>query len=480
MLQEIRDDLEGWLGENEASVLRAADPERLRRSYPRAVSRESWRAADDAVTAAGARGDADLLARHTALRGLAARLWLAEEEKEEAAAARARLEAARGRLPDGQETDASGLAVLRGTSPTREMRAAAAEALERAHEAALEPFRELLRRRRERAQQAGAQDAADLVQRLDGVDLRALAGDVAGFLAATRDPYRENLDWTLRRHGASLAAAAPHDLDWARFDLRRTLPATSEAMRPALEQLLTGCGLDPSAGGRLRRITSPAGGNLLIRRRVPGEVTVALAPADGLAGWAAALSTWGRGLAAAGTAGTLPFEFRCAGDRAVPAAWGELLALPLADPGWLTRALGVARPRDGARELAALDLARLRRTAGLFLAELDQAGGASEADARLHLSEATLLRESPSAVLREGSPWLETAHAVRARAGALALDSLLAARFDSWHRNPESGRLLLPAFSLGRSLPLGELLRSLGVAAPLFDAAAAACAARLS
>lgn len=480
MLQEIRRQLEGWLGEAEFAPVRPLDPGLRDARYPLALSPNSEQAARDAVTAAGAKGDPDLLRRHRALRAGLAWARLFEAERAASAEAADRLLASRGSLPDGTPAGWSELRRLRENSAARTSRAAAERAMESAAGAAAELRLALARSRREEAQRRGFRDERGLFEELDGIPLAALAAEAQSFLDATRDAYRENLDWVLRRHGSSRDTAALHDLDWARSGTRHALPSPRDRMLRVLEGALKWMGLDPSGGGRVRRTVAAAPPTVVARRRVPGEVHLLLHPEDGVPAWAEALGDWGRALAAAWTSAALPMEDRVLGDPAVPAAWGALLALAPLERDWLSRVLDVAKSRDAARELQTLHLAAVRGLAGLLHAEIDLAAGSPPRDAADRIPAATLARFPAGLLLEHASPWFRTAHRLRAAAAAAALASLLERRFENWHRNPDTGNFLLAAWALGRQSPVPALLETLGAEKDPFPALARRFLERLS
>lgn len=480
MLQDIRRQLEGWLGEKEFSAVRVPDPGLLAARFPLALSPGSEQAAQDAVTAAEAKGDPELLRRHRALRAGLAWTRLLEAEREASAEAEDRLAASRAPLPDGTPAGWSELRRLRDRSAAREARAAAEQAMESAAGAAAGLRASLAKSRREEAQRRGFRDERGLFEALDGVPLAALSAEAQAFLDGTRDAYRDNLDWVLRRHGSSRDTAALHDLDWARTATRHTLPSPRDRMLRVLEGALRWMGLDPSGGGRLKRSVATAPPTVVARRRVPGEVHLLLHPEDGVPAWADALGDWGRALAATWTSAALPMEDRVLGDSAVPAAWGALLSLAPLERDWLSRVLDVAKSRDAARELQTLHLAAVRGLAGLLHAELDLAAGSSPRDAADRITAATLARFPAGLLLEHASPWFRTAHRLRAAAGAATLASLLDRRFENWHRNPDTGKFLLAAWALGRQSPLPALLETLGAEKDPFPALARRFLERLS
>lgn len=472
MIEDIRRQLESWIGETEFAAVRGSDPAAVAARFPLALSAHSEQAAEDAVIAAEARGDPALLGRHRALRAGIAWARLSEHGREAAAFAEERLLGSRAVLPDGTAAGWSDLRRMRDRAPARSARAAGERAMAAAADSVVAARLEALRRRREEAQRRGAKDERGVFERLDGVDLAKLAAEAKAFLDATRDVYRDNLAWLLRRHDASIDTAQSHDLDWARFELRHAVPAPRDSMAHELEGALKRLGLDATARGRLHCGTAAAPPSVVARRRVPGDVHFLLHPEDGLPAWSAAFGEWGRALAAAWTPASLRMEERVLGDTALPLAWRALFSLAPLERDWIARLKDSGRSRDAARELQALHLAGVRRLAGLLEAEIDLAAGSPPREAAERLTVATLARFPHELLLEESSAWFLTAHRLRAAAAAASLASLLQSRFESWYLNAETGNFLLAAFALGRQSSLPGLLETLGAEPDAFGAMA--------
>jgi hypothetical protein len=480
MLDDIRRQLENWLGETEFAAVRNTDPVALAARFPKALSADSEQAAEDAVTAAEAKGDPVLLRRHRALRAGIAWARFRVAEREAVLEAEDRLDRSGARLPDGSNSGWAALRQMRDRAPVRAARAAGERAMAEAAASVADGRVELARRRHEEAQRRGAKDPRGVFERLEGIELAKVAADARKFLEATRDAYRENLGWLLKRHDASLDTAEAHDIDWARFEIRKTLPAPRDRMSKVLEGALKWMGLDASAHGKLHRGAAAAPPSVVARRKVPGEVHFLLHLEDGVPAWAAALGDWGRALAAAWTPPSLPMEDRVLGDAAVPLAWGALLSLAPLEKDWLARVLDFAKSKDAARELQTLHLAATRRLAGLFEAELDLAAGSTAQEATDLITDATLARFHPGLLLEETSAWFATTHRLRAAAAAASLANLLESRFESWHRDAETGKFLVAAWNLGRQCGLAELLEKLGAEADTFGGMTKRFLARLA
>ncbi|MCE9583587.1 MAG: hypothetical protein K8T20_13970 [Planctomycetes bacterium] len=472
MIADIRRDLEGWLGETEFAAVRHTDPTLRVTRHPQALAAASEDAANDAVVAAEAKGDPVLLRRHRALRAGIAWARLDAAEREGALDADQRLSQSAARLPDGTRAAWAALRELRDRSPLREARAAGERAMAEAAGSIADLRREMTRRRREEAQRRGERDERGVFERLDGVDLAKLAAEAHRFLDTTRDAWTDNADWLLRRHGATLDTAGDHDLAWARFDFRHTLPAPRDRMVKSLEGTLKSMGIDGSGGGRVRRGIAATPGCIVARRQVPGEIHLLLHLDDGVPAWMEALSAWGRALAAAWTPAALPMEDRVLGDRAVPFTWGALFALVPLEREWIVRVLDCGNSKDAARELEILHLASVRRLAGMLEAEIDLAAGASPREAAERITAATGARFQEGLLLEESSNWFGSAHRLRAAAAAASLAALLRKKCEDWHRSASMGNFLLEAWSYGRQCGTAELLEKLGADKDTFGAMA--------
>lgn len=480
MPEDIRRDLESLLGESEYGLLRNADPEELHARFPRAAARESLATVEEALKSAEARGETETKRRLEALRAGVTWAWLRRTSRERAEEIEERFARADVKLPDGSTSTVAAVRRMQEHAPDRETRRACEEALAAAAAAGVEDRLELGRRRKEAAQELGAKGIPELFGRLTGVDPAKTVAGARKFLAETRDAHRENLDWLLKRHDGALETAGTHDLGWVRFDLRRAIPAPRDREARILEGAFKWMGLDPAAGGRLRRQAATEPPTTFARRKVPGEIYLSLYLEDGVPAWADSLRSWTRALCAAHTPAALPMEDRVLGDPAVPRAWASVLHAAPFERDWIARVLDFAKSKDAARELQAVHLYGTRLRCALLEAELDFHAGAPPAALADRVTEATLVRQHAPLVLASLSPFLESAHTVRADAAAASLSRLLEKKFETWWRNPETGKFLVEAWSAGRRWPMEELLAKLGAEADGFGAMAKGVLARLA
>jgi hypothetical protein len=212
---------------------------------------------------------------------------------------------------------------------------------------------------------------------------------------------------------------------------------------------------------------------------VPGEVYVTVRPRAGVAAWREVLDAVGCALHAAHVNPDAPAELRHAGDVAVRAAVGRLLAGLAADDGWLRRYADLDRPRAARvrRHAGFIALRALRRDAAalrLAVAVLDGTVPTGEAtDAGIALAgEATGAQVAPGDVVRHAAPWLGALVRVRAAVLAAQLAGIVRERFDEdWWRNPRCGPWLAQEVCAPGNVRPAVLGEGLATDAPV-DAAA--------
>jgi hypothetical protein len=462
MLDAIRKDLEAFIGESEYGRLRGADPEALHARFPRAADLAGLATIGDALRVAEGKGDGEGVRRLKRLRSGVAAAWMRRQGREEEEDVEDALARSEGPLPDGSSVRMDLLRTMRETSPARDVRRGAAEGVAAAAAKADDARRSLARRRKDAAQELGCSGIPALWEWLSDLPLAPVVAGAKAFLAATRDAYRENFEWLLRRHDASLEDAGEHDLLFLRHEMKHVIPAPRDRMSRILEGAVKWFGVDPSAGGRLRRGAATAPPTLVARRKVPGEVHLHLYLEDGLPGWCDSLRALGRALSASYTSGTLPMEDRLLGDPAIPGAWGTLLSLAPLERDWIARVLDFGKSRDAAREFTTLRLAEARRLAGLVEAEVDFHAGSAPATLAERLSEATLAKHHGAPVAGEMTAVFDSAHRFREEAAGAALATAIETKYESWFRNAEAGPFLVDAWGVGGKPSLGDLLEKVG------------------
>ncbi len=324
--------------------------------------------------------------------------------------------------------------------------------------------------------QAGYPTWLELAEALRGAPAAELAALAEATLSGTDATWRALLADLTRRDGAG-----PVDRLRAR-DLPRLLrttvpPAAFPAARllPDAELLLSGLGLELSAGGRVTVDAAARAGKLArpvaVVVEAPGAVRLSLAPVAGLDAAAALLHELGVAQAAARTSAPA-VEDRRLGPAALPAAWGALLGSVGSSPDWLT-AHGVEPPGVArqVRVAAARRLLAARQAAARVLAEVDRARAPAEAGgrARALASRALALPVDPGEPLPWGSdlePLLRAAEPLRAELLAAQVEAFLTASGGGapWWRSRPAGAWLQAAWAVGARRSPEEVARGLGAA----------------
>jgi hypothetical protein len=275
----------------------------------------------------------------------------------------------------------------------------------------------------------------------------------------------------LARAELGTSAARLRECDLPRIFRTTAPPESFPAVRliPEVTAILSGLGLELSAGGRLSLDAAARPGKiprpLAVPVEVPGQVRLSLTPLAGLDAVRAVLHEVGVGLSLAMVAPAAPFEDR----RLQPAwhteAWGLLFAGIASDPAWL-EAHGLSP--DAARREAGLEAARrthlARAASATVLIELararDPAGAAVRwAELGPRAFGHPLDRGDPLPWRLEPDPLLRSADALRALLLASRLSGKLAALSGGrpWWRSPEAGDWLRRAWADGAG---GELAAS--------------------
>ncbi|MGE0026226.1 MAG: hypothetical protein AB7O78_04860 [Thermoleophilia bacterium] len=273
-------------------------------------------------------------------------------------------------------------------------------------------------RRTMAAHELDAPTAAELIARVAGLDLRAVAALGATVLDAGDDEVG-------RRVG---------DLDAA--DLPRVLRA------PDLGDALPGAG----AREALERTCE-----------LLGVAAPAVAPsASGLAGYAEALRLGGLALASAGVSARLPVEARRLGDPALAQATAFLLEGLLTEPGWLVRVLDASDPVRVAAPASTLRLLATRAAAARAAA---LGGGAREE----LMSRALGIPWPGELTLLDGLAGVAAADAIRGRAlAALLRRHLRETAGDRWFADARAAALLRELWLEGGDLTPEGIAGDLG------------------
>lgn len=318
-----------------------------------------------------------------------------------------------------------------------------------------------------------------MTEELSAIDLRALAGEPAAFLAATEPRYEALVGPQLEAQlglGFGDGAAAPE----RRPALRRSdLPAFFRA--PALDErfpaerrdaafraTVAGLGIDLDALPNVRLDTearprkSPRA--FCAPVRVPDEVYLVLAPTGGRDDYETLLHEAGHALHYGHVDPGLPFEHRHLGDNSVTEAFAFLLQGLAADPLWLERRLGIADPEPVVAFAQASKLVFLRRYCAKLAYELELHGDGAELGAMPAryselLSRAVHVDWPPASWLADVDAFFYAARYLRAWALETHLRHRLRERFgELWFERPETGELLRGLWREGQRRPAEELL----------------------
>jgi hypothetical protein len=302
-----------------------------------------------------------------------------------------------------------------------------------------------------------------------GLDLRALASRLEGFVRATEGEYAATVDPELERTvGRRLAELRRSDL--ARFfrasHLDQLFPG--ERMVPALRETLTGLGIDLDAQTNVtldtetRPTKSPRA--FCSTPRVPEEVYLVLPPIGGREDYAALFHEAGHAEHYGSTEAELAFEFRHLGDNSVTESFAFLLEGLTASGGWLERVLGIEGAAAAIEHARAARLVMLRRYSAKIAYEIELHGPGVDLN-QMPARYSELLGS------RIGVPWpretwlsdVDSSFYVACylRAWALEVDwrAELTGRFgDAWFEDPEAGAWLRGLWSQGQRLDADRLL----------------------
>jgi hypothetical protein len=177
-------------------------------------------------------------------------------------------------------------------------------------------------------------------------------------LRDTEDTYRERMQWHLKRaFGVTLETAKRHDI-LALFGRDETVTwfPHSETL-PCLETWLHDWGwrFEEHANLRVERRTSMPGGAWCAALEIPEDIRLAVAPADGLRGYAQAFRETGKALLLASFPSQAAGALRCFPDPSLLESQAELLGGLTRTPRWVQIYRHVRQPAEG------LSLAQLER-----------------------------------------------------------------------------------------------------------------------
>jgi hypothetical protein len=331
---------------------------------------------------------------------------------------------------------------------------------------------------RQIASELGYSSWGSLISEVMGLDLGVLLAEAEAVLQSTEDPYRDLVQYALRKTTASVVLwphgdAGEHDL--LRFG--RLLPLDdlfpARHLASTAQRLFEEMGLPSDASGRLslRLEGRPAKlpGALVAGLQIPADVVVALGPLGGAQDYRALLHALGQAYPLTSISPEAPFEDRFLGDRSANEGFGFCFERLLIDPGFLGRHLN-AKGREAwetARLIAIDALARLRKDCARLI--WDHALFSEGPRAELRSLYGETLRRALKADwpagrwLWDAEPWFDAAH----RLQGLGLEAVLHAALletaneDYW-RNPKTGSFLKRLFAQGQQEGAAAITKKLG------------------
>jgi hypothetical protein len=233
-------------------------------------------------------------------------------------------------------------------------------------------YRELWTRINATVEDLGYPHLMALWDEVSGVRLDDLLKPLEAILRETDDTYRDLMDWYLKRaFGIRLNDAKRHDM-LALFRLEEVeawFPGSN--LIATLERWLREWGWrsieHPNL--QLERHGALAGGACCAPFEIPQDIRVALAPLEGLRGWASALHATGQALPLATFPAETPPELRCFPDPSLLEAQADVCAGLVRDPLWVEIYGHVRQPAEALRLAHVERLFLVRRYIGKCLYE---------------------------------------------------------------------------------------------------------------
>jgi hypothetical protein len=191
-----------------------------------------------------------------------------------------------------------------------------------------------------------------------GVGLDAFLRPLEAILRETEDTYRDRMQWHLKRaFGIRLEAAKRHDI-LALFGLEETSAWFPRAdMLACLQHWLRDWGwqLEEHTNLRVEPRPAMAGGAWCASFEIPGDIRLALAPSEGMRGYAQVFREAGKALLLASLPAEAPRELRCFPDPSLLEGQAELFGGLIRTSRWVQMYRHIGQPEE------ALSLAQLER-----------------------------------------------------------------------------------------------------------------------
>jgi hypothetical protein len=211
-----------------------------------------------------------------------------------------------------------------------------------------------------------------LWEELSGVSMDDFLKPLEAILRETEDTYRDRMQWHLKRaFGITLEVAKRHDI-LALFGSEETGAWFPRAdMLPCLQHWLRDWGwqVEDYTNLRLEQVTAVAGGTCCVPFEIPGDIRLALAPSEGMRGYAQTFREVGKALFLASMPAELPRELRCFPDPSLLEGQAELFGGVIRTSRWVQIYRHISQPEE---ELRLAQLERLfivRRYIGKCLYE---------------------------------------------------------------------------------------------------------------
>jgi hypothetical protein len=314
-------------------------------------------------------------------------------------------------------------------------------------------------------------DYVELWDRLRGLNLARLAGQMADMLASTADLYRDSLRDSLAEHGLTTENAWSADLAYVfrgtEFDSR----FPKDALLPTLVATLRGLGfeleeqrnitldLEPRPAKAPRAFCSPID--------IPNDVRLVLQPMGGHQDYDTLLHEAGHAEHYGNVDPALPFGYKWLGDNSVTEGYAFLLNYLSSDPLWLGRLLDFNDSDDYRRFVLFQKLYMLRRYATKLLYE-PQLHRATEPEPLATsytdlFSQHLLVRYFPETYLADVDDSFYAAQYVRAWTFESQFREYLKKEYDEeWFRAPRAGRFIRDLWREGQKYTAEELLKFMG------------------
>lgn len=312
---------------------------------------------------------------------------------------------------------------------------------------------------------------AALCEKVGGLDLPSLRGQMERFLWDTEEAYRDRLEKELRGMDADPALAERSDLLRLFRSPQFDAAFPRERMLPALEATLRDLGVDVDRQPNVHLDTEERPRKtpraFCAAVAIPGEIYLVISPHGGHDDYRALFHEAGHTQHFAHIHADQPFAFRGLGDNSVTEGFAFFLEHLLHSAVWLRRHLGLEESETYLSFVRFHKLYMLRRYAAKLIYELELH---SERDVRgrgkryADLLTAHLgARYSPEDYLSDLDDGFYCARYLRAWIFEAQVRATFQSRWgEEWFTQPEAGAALRDLWSAGQRRPADELVGDLG------------------